>query len=99
MCLGPGHIVVYGNPAFMAAFGQAAVGIPAREGLLGLPSAAFDVFDSVLDQGKPLARWVGWRGQEWRLTVATRQDPETLQTYGVSIHLRARSDALAPPRK
>ena len=30
MCAGPGHLIVYGNPAFVAEFGADAVGIPAR---------------------------------------------------------------------
>jgi len=38
MCLGPGHFVVYGNPAFVAVFGTEALGVPAREGLAGLPA-------------------------------------------------------------
>ncbi len=95
MCLGPGHLVVHGNPAFVAAFGSEAIGVPAREGLVSLPRAALVVLDAVIERGRPLARWIRWRGDDWRLTVAPRQDPETLETYGVSIHLRARSDALA----
>ena len=97
MCLGPGHLVVYGNAAFLAAFGAEAIGLPAREGLVSLPRAALTVLDAVIDRGRPLARWISWQGDDWRLTVAPRQDPETHETYGVSIHLRARSDALAKP--
>ena len=91
MCRGPGHIVVYGNPAFVAAFGAAAVGMPAREGIVDLPPAAFTLLDAVLSRGKPLARWIKISGEEWRLTVAPRIDP-TGDVYGVSFHLRARSD-------
>ena len=50
MCRGPGHIVVYGNPAFIAAFGARAVGMPARESLLDLPPGAFALLDTVLRQ-------------------------------------------------
>jgi len=94
MCRGPGHIVVYGNPAFVAAFGAAAAGMPAREGIVDLPPAAFALLDAVLTRGKPLARWIKIAGVEWRLTVAPRIDP-TGDVYGVSFHLRARSDAAA----
>jgi hypothetical protein len=92
MCLGRGHVIVYGNPALLGAFGPGVVGVPAREGLVGLPSAAMAVLDVVLEQGRPRARWIRWRGDEWRLTVAPRIDPETGKAYGVSLHLRARSD-------
>jgi hypothetical protein len=34
--LGPGHRIVHGNPAFIEAFGEAAIGQPAREALLSL---------------------------------------------------------------
>jgi hypothetical protein len=91
-CFGPGHVVVHGNPAFIAAFGERAVGLPAREILIDLPAAAFEVMDAVLAEGKPLARWLAGPDEDWRLTVAPRVDPETHETYGVTIHLRARSD-------
>jgi len=97
MCLGPGHVVVYANAAFVAAFGAEAVGVPAREGLVSVPPPGLAVLDAVIERGRPLARWIRWQGEDWRLTVAPRQDPETHETYGVSIHLRARSDALAKP--
>ena len=91
-CLGPGHIVVYGNAAFMAEFGDGCVGLPAREGMLGLPSDAFAVLDAVFASGRPLARWIRRDEEDWRLTAAPRVDPETAETYGVAFHLRARSD-------
>ena len=91
MCRGQGHIVVYGNPAFVAAFGASAVGMPARETLLDLPPGAFALLDAVLLRGKPLARWIRMGGEDWRMTVAPRVDP-TGDVYGVSFHLRARSD-------
>jgi hypothetical protein len=91
-CFGPGHVVVHGNPAFVSTFGESAVGLPARESLVELPSAAFDVMDAVFDGGKPLATWLHRPDEDWRLTVAPRIDPENGQTYGVSFHLRARSD-------
>jgi hypothetical protein len=84
--------VVYGNPAFIAAFGKQAVGVPARETLLDLPRGAFSLMDTVLDRGKPLARWIRFRGEEWRMTAAPRRDPGTGEVYGVAFHMRARSD-------
>jgi hypothetical protein len=94
MCRGPGHIVVYGNPAFIAAFGERAVGMPARESLLDLPAGAFALLDAVLELGRPLARWIRYGGEDWRMTVVPRVDPSG-EVYGVSFHLRARSDSAA----
>jgi hypothetical protein len=96
--MGHGHVVVYGNPAFRAMFGGAAVGLPAREGLLGLPAAAFGLLDSVLEQRRPLARWIDRADGPWRLTAVPRRDPETGEVYGLAFHLRARTDlpVLAP---
>ena len=91
-CLGHGHIVVYGNPAFVSAFGEQSVGLPAREGMLGLPAEAFELFDAVLREGRPLARWITREGDDWRLTAMPRLDFETHEPYGVAFHLRARSD-------
>ena len=91
-CFGAGHVVVHGNPAFISVFGEAVVGLPAREILIDLPGAAFELMDAVLDGGKPLATWIPGADEDWRLTVAPRVDPETGETYGVSFHLRARSD-------
>jgi hypothetical protein len=93
MCRGQGHIVVYGNPAFIAIFGAGAVGMPAREALLSLPPAAFVLLDVVLARGRPLARWVSVDGEDWRMTAAPRVDPAG-EVYGVSFHLRAKSDEL-----
>jgi hypothetical protein len=92
MCSGAGHIVVYGNSAFLAEFGESAVGLPAREGMLGLPGEAFVLLDAVLRAGKPLARWVTRDDEEWRLTAVPRRDPGTDEVHGVAFHLRARSD-------
>ncbi len=92
MCLGPGHILVYGNPAFVAAFGRESVGLPAREALICLPGAAFDLLDAVFIQGRPLARWIRMAGEDWRLTAMPRTEMGTGDVYGVSFHLRARSD-------
>jgi hypothetical protein len=92
MCRGPGHIVVYGNPAFISIFGAGAVGMPARESLVALPSGAFVLLDAVLARGKPLARWICFGAEDWRMTVAPRMDPATGEAYGVSFHMRARSD-------
>ena len=65
--------------------------MPAREGLVDLPPAAFALLDVVLARGKPLARWIHFAGGDWRLTAAPRIDPGG-DVYGVSFHLRARSD-------
>ena len=54
MCAGPGHIVVYGNPAFVSAFGAQSVGLPARESMLGLPAKAFELFDAGIGRDNPL---------------------------------------------
>jgi hypothetical protein len=92
LCVGPGHLVVHGNPDFLAEFGEACVGLPAREGLIGLPPEAFAVLDAVFASGRPLARWIVRDGDEWRLIVAPRVDPDSAETYGVTFHLRLRSD-------
>ena len=92
ICRGSGHVVIYGNPAFVAIFGIRAVGMPARESLVDLPAAAFALLDAVLVNGKPLARWIRFAGEDWRMTVAPRRDPGTGEVYGVAFHLRARSD-------
>lgn len=91
-CVGAGHMVVYGNAAFQAAFGKSAVGLPAREVMLDLPQQAFALLDAVLVGGRPLARWVRRGSETWRLTCTPRIDPETGEVYGVSLHLRERSD-------
>jgi hypothetical protein len=87
-CQGPGLIVVYGNEAFRSLFGAACVGMPAREGMVGLRRDGFAVMDAVLSRGRPAARWVKLNGRRWRLTVAPRNDPGTGETYGVAFHLR-----------
>jgi len=89
---GPGHVVVYGNPAFRTMFGDGAVGLPARETMLDLPAEAFLLLDAVLTDGRPLARWVDRPDGSWRLTAIPRRDPETGNVYGVAFHLRARAD-------
>ena len=95
MCRGPGLLVVYGNPAFKRAFGDGSVGLPAREGMLGLSRTGFALLDAVLDQGRPLARWVRLGGETRRMTAAPRTDPGTGEVYGVAFHLRPRDPA--PP--
>jgi PAS domain-containing protein len=92
LCTGPGHVVAYGNPAFVATFGAGVVGMPAREVMLDLPEAAFDLLDLVYERGRPLARWIRRDGRDWRLTVTPRRDAETNRVYGVAFHLRARDD-------
>ena len=92
LCAGAGHVVIYGNPAFVAEFGARCIGMPAREVMLDLPDTAFELLDLVLQRGRPLARWVERRGRDWRLTATPRRDPETGEIYGVAFHLRARDD-------
>jgi hypothetical protein len=84
---GPGQRIVHGNPAFVAEFGDQALGLPAREALLGLPGRAFDVIDRVLASGQPLACWIEVGGERRRLTVAPRRDPEDNEVYGAAIRL------------
>jgi hypothetical protein len=91
-CVGRGHMIVHANAAFRAEFGDRAVGMPLREALISEPAEAFTLLDAVLDKGKPFARWIRRSGEEWRLTGAPRIDPETGEVYGVTFHLRARSD-------
>ena len=86
--LGQGHLIVHGNAAFVEAFGPGCVGQPAREALLELPPAAFELMDLVYRTGKPLATRIETAAGERRLVVAPRIDPETGQTYGVTSHLR-----------
>ena len=83
---------MHGNPAFHASFGASSIGLPAREILVDLPTAAFDIMDTVFAAGRPLATWLPGPDEDWRLTVAPRRDPETGETYGVTFHFRARSD-------
>ena len=89
---GPGHMIMHGNPAFIAAFGQQAVGQPAREALIGLPAKAFELMDLVYATGKPGACRVSTASGPRRLVVVPRRDPETGETYGVTTHLRPPSD-------
>jgi len=94
LCTGRGHVVAYGNPAFVTAFGEGCVGVPAREAFVGMSREGFALFDEVLRSGRPLARWVrlGSGREPWRLVVAPRVDPGTREVYGVRFHMRARSD-------
>jgi hypothetical protein len=89
---GQGHVVVYGNAAFQAMFGAGAIGLPARESLLGLPPAAFGLLDAVLAEGRPLARWIERDDGRWRLTAIPRRDPDNGAVYGLAFHLRAGAD-------
>ena len=84
---GPGQRIVHGNAAFVAEFGAGKVGLPAREALLDVPAAVFEVVDRVLAAGRPLACWLEISGERRRLTVAPRRDPETSEIYGVAIRL------------
>lgn len=84
---GPGHTVVYGNPPFLAEFGEVAVGLPAAEALLALPGVAFDVIQRVYVRGTPLACWLEISGERRRLTAAPRRDSDTGDVYGVAIRI------------
>jgi PAS domain-containing protein len=86
--VGAGHMIVHGNRAFIEAFGKGCIGQPAREALLELSSAAFELMDLVYQGGKPLACRIVTPDGERRLVVAPRRDPETGETYGVTTHLR-----------
>ena len=94
ICHGPGLMVVHGNPAFKRIFGEGSVGLPAREGMLGLSRTGFTLLDAVIRQGRPLARWVRLAGETWRMTAAPRIDPGTGEVYGVAFHLRPRDPEL-----
>jgi PAS domain-containing protein len=97
IALGHGHVVVYGNPAFRSMFGAGAIGLPARESLIGLPPTAFGLLDAVLSEGRPLARWIERDDGRWRLTAVPRRDPENGEVYGVAFHLRPSSDVPVVP--
>lgn len=84
---GPGHVVMYANPAFQSEFGDRCLGLPAREVMVALPSEAFQVMDLVLQRGKPLARRLRMAGGARRIVVAPRTDPENGTVYGVVSHL------------
>jgi hypothetical protein len=87
ICHGAGLMVIYGNPAFKRVFGEGSVGLPAREGMLGLSRTGFALMDAVLDQGRPLARWVRLTGETWRMTAVPRIELDTGEVFGVSFHL------------
>ena len=84
---GPGHVIVHGNPPFLAEFGEDAVGLPAAEALLSLPGLVFDVIQRVYVRGTPLACWIEVSGERRRLTAAPRRDSGTGDVYGVAIRL------------
>lgn len=84
---GPGHRIVHGNPAFLAAFGKECLGLPAAEALVDVSPEAFDVIDLVYRRGRPLACWVTSGGEAQRLTVAPRRELGSADVYGVAIRL------------
>jgi hypothetical protein len=82
-------VIVHGNGAFIAAYGRASAGQPAREVMLDLPRAAFGLLDRVLAEGRPLAMRVVLRtGEPRRLVVAPRRELGSDEAYGVAVHLR-----------
>jgi hypothetical protein len=92
LCVGPGHRLVHVNGAFVAAFGEGCLGLPAAEVMLDLPPHAFELFATVLTRGRPLACWIRRGGRDWRLVAAPRTDSTTGEVYGLHLHLRERSD-------
>jgi len=87
---GPGLIIVHGNAPFRAEFGEGFLGLPAVEALPDLPADAFELMKRVFEGGLPLASWIEVRGTSRRLTAAPRRDVETLDVYGIAIHLVSR---------
>lgn len=85
---GKGHVIMHANLAFIEVFGAEAVGQPAREALLSLPSKAFELMDLVYATGKSAACRISTVSGPQRLVVAARRDPETGESYGVTTHLR-----------
>ncbi|HEX8940539.1 MAG TPA: hypothetical protein VF763_10275 [Candidatus Limnocylindrales bacterium] len=85
--LGRAHRIVHANPAFVAAYGPACLGQPAREAMLDLPAGAFELMDLVYREGRHLAARIRTERGERRLVVVARRDPETGETYGVATHL------------
>lgn len=88
---------MYGNADLLAEFGTTCVGMPAREAFVGLPASAFALMDTVLEGGRPLARWIRLGGSQWRMTVAPRVDLGTGEVYGVALYLRRRGDQAGHP--
>jgi hypothetical protein len=84
---GPAQVIVYGNPPFVAAFGEAVVGLPAREALVEFPPTAFELMGLVFETNRPLASWIKIRGIRTRLIAAPRRDIETDEVYGIAIRL------------
>jgi hypothetical protein len=84
---------MYGNPAFVAAYGAGAIGQPAREAMTDLPASAFALMDRVLREGRPLAGTLGLERGDRRLVVVPRQDPDTGETYGVTTYLQVQRPA------
>jgi hypothetical protein len=87
--VGPGHMIVHGNPAFIGVYGARTIGQPAREAMLDLPPKAFELMDLVFTTGKPGACRITTAAGPRRLVVAARKDPVTDETYGVTSHLRS----------
>jgi hypothetical protein len=56
--------------------------------MIDLPAAAFELFDRVLAEGRPLARRIVLPDGERRLVVVPRRDPGTDEVYGVTTWLR-----------
>lgn len=102
--LGPGHLIVHGNSAFLETFGNGSIGQPAREAMLDLPPEAFELMDIVYRAGKPPACRIDTPLGERRFLVAARTDPETGEIHGVTTHLKPLAKELGwsimsrPPR-
>jgi hypothetical protein len=94
---GPAHVIVYGNPAFVAAYGSAVLGQPAREAMVDLPRPAFELMDMVFREGRPLARRILVGDVDRRLLVVPRREIDSDETYGVATYLRPSQQQ--PPRR
>jgi hypothetical protein len=82
---GPGHVVVHGNPPFLARFGRGCLGLPAAEALVALPGAAFELMDLVYREARPLACRLIIDGEPVRVTAVPKRDVETGEIYGIAI--------------
>jgi hypothetical protein len=89
---GAAHVIRWANPRFLELFGEACLGLPAREAMTGFGRSGFELMDRVLHEGRPLARRVATPAGELRLVVVPRRDIETGETFGVATHLRGAGD-------
>jgi hypothetical protein len=79
---------MHGNPPFLAIFGAASVGQPAREAMVDLPPRVFELMDRVLRQGRSLATTIQTPAGPRRLNDVARREPEGEEPNGVTTSLR-----------